>query len=204
MKNLMKNRAALSTVVTTLIILVVSVLLAGVVTYFAINVTSTRVQEESLNLMYVHAWDNTTLAQAALMITNTGGRDVVVDKIAVRGQTVPWTNVFVYTPNSTETVSELYYFDENYTGTTIGWIVHGTSPMNATRLAATPVANPPILKSGNTIILYMATVGVTATPALTNIPPGSITVNDVGLTVAISVFTAQATYYKETNVNAVS
>ena len=49
MKNIMKNRLALSTVVTTLIILVVSVLLAGVVTYFAINVTSTRVQEESLN-----------------------------------------------------------------------------------------------------------------------------------------------------------
>ncbi len=48
MKNILKNRKALSTVVTTLIILVVSVLLAGVVTYFAINVTSTRVQEESL------------------------------------------------------------------------------------------------------------------------------------------------------------
>ena len=44
----MKNRLALSTVITTLIILVVSVLLAGVVTYFAINVVSTRVQQESL------------------------------------------------------------------------------------------------------------------------------------------------------------
>jgi hypothetical protein len=33
--------------------------------------------------------------------------------------------------------------------------------------------------------------------------PGSVTVNDVGLTIAISVFSAQATYIKETNVNAV-
>ena len=49
MTKLMKNRKALSTVVTTLIILVVSVLLAGVVTYYAINVTSTRVQEESFH-----------------------------------------------------------------------------------------------------------------------------------------------------------
>jgi hypothetical protein len=30
--------------------------------------------------------------------------------------------------------------------------------------------------------------------------PDSVSVNDVGLTIAISVFTAQAVYYKETNV----
>ena len=47
---MLKNRLALSTVITTLIILVVSVLLAGVVTYFAINVVSTRVQQESLSV----------------------------------------------------------------------------------------------------------------------------------------------------------
>ncbi len=56
MKNILRNRMALSTVVTTLIILVVSVLLAGVVSYFAINVTSTRVQEESLQLTSQHIW----------------------------------------------------------------------------------------------------------------------------------------------------
>jgi hypothetical protein len=204
MKNLLKNRMALSTVVTTLIILVVSVLLAGVVTYFAINVTSTRVQEESLNLMHVHVWDNTTVAQVALMITNTGGRDVVINKIAVRGQTVLWTNVFIYTPNVT--MSDLYYFDESYAtnATGVTWSPHGTSPMYGSLMASTPVANPPIVKSGNTAILYMATLGFVATNSTTSISPGSVTVNDVGLTIAVSVFTSQATYYKETNVNAVS
>ena len=79
MKNIMKNRLALSTVVTTLIILVVSVLLAGVVTYFAINVTSTRTQEESLSVTKQHIWvDDTGAAVGAIMITNTGGRDVVI------------------------------------------------------------------------------------------------------------------------------
>src|SRR5512138_676404 len=93
MKNLLKNRLALSTVVTTLIILVVSVLLAGVVTYFAINVTSTRVQEESLALTKQHIWYNSTAgkAQAAILVINTGGRDVVVDKITIRGQEASWT-----------------------------------------------------------------------------------------------------------------
>ncbi len=62
---LLKNKYALSTVVTTLIILVISVLLASVVTYFAINVVSTRVQEESLSLSDAHIWLN-PLAAAGL------------------------------------------------------------------------------------------------------------------------------------------
>jgi uncharacterized membrane protein len=80
---LLKNRYALSTVVTTLIILVISVLLASVVTYFAINVVSTRVQEESLHLTKQHIWHNSTAeagsvaySQASLMVINTGGRDI--------------------------------------------------------------------------------------------------------------------------------
>jgi hypothetical protein len=48
MRSILKNRIALSTVVTTLIILVVSVLLATIVTFYAINVTTNRTQQESL------------------------------------------------------------------------------------------------------------------------------------------------------------
>jgi len=44
MRGLLKSKKGLSTVVTTLIILVVSVLLATVVTYYAINMTTTRVK----------------------------------------------------------------------------------------------------------------------------------------------------------------
>src|SRR5271157_3351909 len=87
MIRLLKNRYALATVITTLIILVVAVLLAGVVCYFAINVVSTRVQQESLKVSNVHAWvDGAGTAQAALMVTNIGGRDVVISQIQVRGQ----------------------------------------------------------------------------------------------------------------------
>lgn len=56
MKSLAKNEKALSTVVTTLIILVVSVLLAGVVTMYAINITSTRTQQEELRLTKQTVW----------------------------------------------------------------------------------------------------------------------------------------------------
>ena len=108
MKNILKNRLALSTVVTTLIILVVSVLLAGVVTYFAINVTSTRTQEESLSLTRQHIWvDDAGDAVGAIMITNTGGRDVVIDKITVRGQESAWDTV--YSSVLADATSDLLY-----------------------------------------------------------------------------------------------
>ncbi|MEM3013409.1 MAG: type IV pilin [Candidatus Bathyarchaeia archaeon] len=92
MKNELHNRKALSNVVSTLIILVVSVLLAGVVTMYAINITSTRTQQEALKLSKQEIWvfGNGT-AYAALAIDNVGGRDVVIDKLQVRGVEADWT-----------------------------------------------------------------------------------------------------------------
>lgn len=181
MRNILKNRYALSTVVTTLIILVVSVLLAGVVTYFAINVTSTRVQEESLHLTKQHVWyapnGSSYSSEAAIMIINTGGRDVVIDKLTVRGQEVSWTNVFYNI--TTDSVSADLSFNTTLTdGGTIGVGSNYIFEQASTDLT---------LESGKTMIIYIAS-------------PDSITVNDIGLTVAITVFTSQAMYYKETNV----
>ena len=184
MKNMLKNRRALSTVVTTLIILVVSVLLAGVVTYFAINTVSTRVQEESLNLQYQHVWYSTAdgKAEAAIMITNTGGRDVVLQNIAVRGQSVAALDVFYFPVTTPGDLSYNNTAPLVKTGDTANAAAFGYS---GDWLQTTTIT----LTSGSTIAVFM--IG----------NPGSVTVNDVGLTIAISVFTAQATYYKETNVN---
>lgn len=184
MIRLLRNRLALSTVITTLIILVVSILLASVLTYFAINVVSTRVQEESLYVSKQHLWVDTDGAavQGAIMITNTGGRDVVVNKIAVRGQTSAWTNVFYAVANKTRDATaitaDLAYVDSLAAASDIG--------LNATATLATGNL---VLASGSTIVVYITS-------------PDSITINDIGLTVAFTVFTSQAMYYKETNVNA--
>jgi hypothetical protein len=203
MKNLLKNRKALSTVVTTLIILVVSVLLAGVVTYFAINIVSTRVQQESLNLQYQHVWYSSTdqMAEVAIMVTNTGGRDVVFQSIAIRGQPVPTAQIFYFIPTK---IADLPYISQTPDTLNV------TSATNATAIPSTlgtgvfkSVTGPVTLSSGDTIAIYVAavppTTGATATAGWN---PGSVTVNDVGLTIDISVFTAQASYIKETNVNA--
>jgi hypothetical protein len=182
---LLKNRWALSTVVTTLIILVISVLLASVVTYFAINVVSTRVQEESLALTKQHIWyhDSTGInasTQAALMIINTGGRDVVIQKFSVRGQTVTWSNVYYGT--TTQAVAA----DLTYRGN----ITTGNLTVGAVNLTMVQGADSLTLRSGYSMVLYINS-------------PDSITINDVGLTVSVTLNTAQAMYYVESNVQAV-
>jgi len=91
MKTKLDNRKGLSTVITTLIILVVAVLLAGVVTYYATNVVMTRTTQEEVRIRKQHVWvDEGDEAYAALMVQNLGGRDVLIDKLTVRGVDCPW------------------------------------------------------------------------------------------------------------------
>jgi hypothetical protein len=187
------SRRGLSQVVTTLIILVVAVLLATVVCYFAINIVSTSVQQESLNLQYQHVWFSTTdnMAEAAVMITNTGGRDVVLQNFEVRGQIIPASNLFWF---SVANITDLPYVSQA-TAITNATLIPTAFQNTVGNLTFTPTTTAITLKSGYSIAVYM-TESATFTP-------GSITVNDVGLTIEIAVFSAQATYIKETNVNAV-
>ena len=182
MIRILKNRRALSTVVTTLIILVVSILLASVLTYFAVNVVSVRVQEESLHVSKQHIWvdPDGAAAEAAIMVTNNGGRDVVINKISVRGQTSAWTNVFY----ANAAVGEDLTPD----------LVHLDTPVAATNdLGLTDTAHQAttslILPSGSTMVIYINN-------------PDSIGITDIGLTVSIGVYSAQAVYYSETNIQA--
>jgi hypothetical protein len=180
---LMKNRAALSTVVTTLIILVVSILLASVLTYFATNVVSTRVQEENLYVSKQHIWvDGDGVAQGAVMITNNGGRDVVINMISIRGQTSAWADVFSLVA---ATDDDGFTTDLPYLATTPA---DGGAVTGFDNTLADTNGNL-ILPSGSTIVIYFNS-------------PDSISVSDVGLTVSIAVHSAQAVYYSEVNIQA--
>ena len=185
MRKIFKNKKGLSTVITTLIILVVSILLATVVTYYAINVTSTRVEEESLYISKQHAWVSSNNAQVAFIIINTGGRDVVIDKITVRGQECPWTNVYYGTTNETVT-NDLTYQGNLSNGTKVTI----SDSKNVTLIQGT-TSTDITLKSGYTMVVYIDN-------------PDSLSLNDIGTTVGINIFTAQAQYYKECNVEAAS
>jgi len=184
------SRRALATVVTTLIILVVSVLLAGAVTYYAINVTSFHILQESLSITMLHIWVTPTggsgagAAQGAFEMINTGGRDLSINKITIRGQSVAWTDVFTAVGSVT---SDLGYSSELTANYAYAFTSSGDT---LTQGSALTQANGEITpKSGNTLIIYIN-------------DPDSITVNDIGLTVGVTVYTSQAIYYSECNVQA--
>lgn len=187
--HLKRVKKGLSTVVTTLIILVVSVLLASVVTFYAVNVATTRVQEESLLLTKQHIWYNATgdWSVGALAILNTGGRDVVIDKISVRGQECQWTEVYYWKTKDVTITADLNVTSVPVANMTGRWrevfkylgegedFVQGSTDIT--------------LKSGWTLIVYIHN-------------PDSIASNDVGRTVGITVFTVNAQYYVEVNIEA--
>jgi len=189
MKSLLTSKKGLSTVVTTLIILVVSVLLATVVTFYAINVTTTRVQEESIHLTKLHFWHNgSTFSETALLIVNTGGRDFVLDKITVRGQESAWDSVY-YNKTQTAISADLYYLTPDVNGTLVGLSAQPGGTGTSYNLTQGIAGNDLILRSGWSMICYM-----------TN--PDSLSVNDIGVTMGITIFTANAQYHKEANVEA--
>lgn len=182
---LLRNKKGLSVVVTTLIILVVSVLLATIVTLYAINVTTTRVQEESMHLTKQHIWYNTSggWAEAAIVLLNTGGRDIVLDKISVRGQESQWSNVYYWRTNNVTISDDLHVTSTAISGSSFNISVQGV-------VRTFQQTNDDItLKSGWSIVVYIMN-------------PDSIALNDVGTTAGITVFTANAQYYKETNIEA--
>jgi hypothetical protein len=184
-RHLMHNRFALSTVVTALIIIVIAVLLAGVVTYFAINVTSTRVQEESIMLSKEHVWfdNNQKASEAAILIMNTGGRDIVIEKVTVRGQTVDWSTTFYY-KGAFDLETDIFYVPNMSAGSPTP-IDNGVGSYEDVVAATGSLTLP----AGQSMLVYVKN-------------PDSISIGDVGITVAIDVYTSQAMYYKETNVEA--
>jgi len=172
---------ALSTVVTTLIILVVSVLLAGVVTMYAINITSTRTQQEDLRITKQKVWvfANGT-AYAAFSIDNVGGRDVILDKIQVRGVEASWSSIHYLRRSSSFSTSLIAPSTSGHNWSSFTY-TSGTSASFSTTSNDLPLA------SGDTMVIYIK-------------DPDSIDLNDIGTTVGITVFTENAQYYVECNV----
>ena len=183
------GKRGLSQVVTTLIILVVSVLLAGIVTYYATNITMTRTEQEEVDIVKAHVWVNSTGgAEAALLVECLGGRDILIDKIAVRGVECPWGSCYV-NRTSTSITSDLTYHqpnaDEGYdpAALTSDWNV--TIGTDVWWLDAAP--GDIDVPSSYSVLVYI-------------LNPPNIDLNDIGTTVSITVFTMQGQYIEEVNV----
>jgi flagellin-like protein len=174
----MKKRG-LSEVVSTLIILVVAVLLAGVVAYYATNVVMTRSQTEDIQFTASHVWVNSSGAVAGFKLQNLGGRDILIDKFTVRGVASDWADVFIYrVPSGTAITADLNI--TSYAGLADLVNIDGNVYTNST---ATDVP----LMSGGELLVYIK-------------DPDNIQLDDIGTTVSMSVYTNNAQYITEINV----
>ena len=113
--NLSKNRA-LSTVLTTVIILVASVVLGSGVVLYGASLFQSGTQQESISVanvkVWVHATDANGLSWGAAGVRNTGDKVLAVDKIKIRGTDIPFTQWYT----DTDVTSTLFQQSLNHTG----------------------------------------------------------------------------------------
>ncbi len=174
-----EKKRGLSEVISTLILLVVTILLAGVVTYYATSVTTVRTETEEVRVSKAHIWVNSTGAVGAFKIQNLGGKDILFDKIHVRGVEEPWGDVYFYrVPSGTSIEGDL-------NRTSSGGLT-GASVTIDGNLYNQSAADIPLI-SGGEIFVYI-------------VGPDNVQMDDIGTTVSISIFTANAQYITECNV----
>jgi flagellin-like protein len=174
-----KKDRGLSEVVSTLILLVVAVILATVVSYYATNVAMTRTIMEDVRLTDSHVWVNSSGAVAAFKLQNLGGRDILIDKFSVRGVDSEWSDIYYYrVPSGVVIEGNL-----NITGYDM---LTGTSVLIDNKNYTQADADIPLM-SGGELLIYVK-------------GPDNIQQDDIGTTVCISVSTSNAKYINECNV----
>lgn len=116
MKPKLSKSRALSTVLTTVIILVASVVLGSGVVLYGASLFQGGTQQEAISVsgvkVWVHGSDSTGLAWGAAGIRNVGDKVVSIDKIQIRGSDVPFTQWYADTTVS----NTLFQQSLNFTG----------------------------------------------------------------------------------------
>ena len=91
-----KNRKAISTVLTTMIILVASVVLGTGVVLYGTSLFQTNASQEAITTTGTQVWVDSShssgWAWGAFDVRNSGDKLLSVDQIQIRGQAVPYAN----------------------------------------------------------------------------------------------------------------
>ncbi len=189
------NRA-LSTVLTTIIILVASVVLATGVVLYSTSLFQTSTQQEAISVtgmqLWVHNVDANGLSWGAYAVRNTGDKILSVDKISIRGVDIPFTQWYPDTTVSTNTLQQSMNFT-GWSGVAGGLDITGPdtctggpfdvearltadSGGESGSVCADSATGPVGLAPGEGAIIYFQ---------LTN---GTVTTLDAGVTSAVGVF----------------
>jgi len=110
------KKRAISTVLTTIIILVASVVLGSGVVLYGTSLFQSGTQQEAIAVsglkVWVHGTANEGLSWGAFAVRNSGDKIVSVDKISVRGTDVPFAQWYP----DTSVTSSLIQQPMNFTG----------------------------------------------------------------------------------------
>jgi hypothetical protein len=116
MKTKLSKNRALSTVLTTVIILVASVVLGSGVVLYGASLFQGGTQQESISVsnvkVWVHSTDSNGLAWGAAGVRNTGDKVLSIDKIQIRGNDIPFNQWYT----DTSITSSVFQLALNHTG----------------------------------------------------------------------------------------
>jgi flagellin-like protein len=179
----LRCKRGLSEVVTTLMLLVVAVLLAAVATYYATNITMTRTQIELVEISKEHVWVNSSGAIATFKVQNLGGRDILIDKLTTRGVEEKWDDIWVHRVPSSKSVTG----DMNVT--LPATLDSATETINGRNYTQQVIDIP--LQSGCELLVYV-------------LNPDNVQIDDIGTAVSVAIYTTNAQYIKEVNVESLT
>ena len=193
MKTKLSKKRAISTVLTTVIILVSSVVLGSGVVLYGTSLFQSGTQSESISTtgikLWVHGSEEDGLAWGAAKIRNTGDKIVSVDKIQIRGADIPFSQWYPDTTvNSTVFQQSLHLPAWSNTN---GFLVdEGSNGCSASAVSVTftgigdicaAAGNGPVgLSPGASAIIYFK---------LTN---GTMTTLDSGASTTVNIFAGKA------------
>ena len=191
MKTKLSKKRAISTVLTTVIILVSSVVLGSGVVLYGTSLFQSGTQTEAITISSPKVWVHTTasegLAWGAAGVRNTGDKVVSVDKIQIRGANIPFTQWYP----DTDVSATLYQQALNHSGwATPGGLYNDAtcSPVTTLQIdlgatddfCANAATGPIALNPGQSAIIYFK---------LTN---GTLTSLDSGVNTSVNIFAGKA------------
>lgn len=180
--NKVQKRRGIGNVITTLIILIASVVLGAGVIFFGGSMFQTSTGSESIKVSNSHIWVGTTAGTgesvAAFVVQNTGDKVVSVERITIRGQSVPTSSWYYNNTASITTATNIQrelVWESNF-DLTDGYNLDGAAGQEALTLATGPIS----LSQGQAAFIFLN-------------DPATINAIDIGNNYTFQVLAGQAT-----------
>jgi hypothetical protein len=189
MKTKLSKKRAISTVLTTVIILVSSVVLGTGVVLYGTSLFQGGTQQESIAVsgikLWVHSTDPIGLSWGAAGIRNTGDKVLSTDLIVIRGTPVPFAQWY----QDSDVTAALFSQALNHTGWQGGGLVKSGACVGGERInidngqgdiCGVAASGPIALTPGQSVIVYF------------QLPNGTLSSLDAGINTSVNIFAGKA------------